>query len=237
MSDDRKLPARHAPSLPSVLKDVTGSNHLRSGEEYWFGPQWYVLEKRKRVVDASTALMRSQAAQGDAYVGLLDARVRTARKFGELGDLANLLAEEQREREHARALGETRRVIETLRAAHDVQLAIAKNNLELARTQEQVVRAQRNLEAARRVADVEIDAWYQAAAAKRNESEATRQDTDHDLHNTQPPASLDALKDAAKQQLAADLAFIEQQIELERERGNAAAVMTLSNLRARLRAA
>ena len=84
---------------------------------------------------------------------------------------------------------------------------------------------------------MQIDAWYQAAAAKRNESEATRQDTDHDLHNTQPPASLDALKDAAKQQLAADLASVEHQIELERERGNAAAVMALSNFRARLKAA
>jgi hypothetical protein len=237
MSDDSKVPARHSSTLPSVVRDMTTGDHLPSGREFWFGTQAGVLERRKRVVDNSTALMLSQQQQANAYTGLIDARMRTARKFGELADLPNLLADDQREREHARALSEHRRVLENVNAVHALHVAIAQHDVEIARIREQGVRADRNLEAARRVKDAEIDAWYQQAAARRNESEATRQDTDADLHRTQSTANPDAVKAAMEEQLAQALAAVEHQIELERERGNLAGVMALSNVRARLRAA
>jgi hypothetical protein len=237
MADERKLPARHSPTLPSVVRDVTASDHLPSGSHFSFGTQAWILERRKRLVDRSTELMLSQASQSAAYAGLLDARIRVAEKFGEVADLSSVLAEQQREREHRRTLSENRRVVESLKAAHDVRLAIAQQDLELARTQEHIVRAQRNLDAARRVKDIEVDSWYAQAAARRNEAEATRQDSDADLLRTQSTASPDAIKTAIADQLAATLAAVEHQIELERERGNAAGVMALSNVRARLKAA
>lgn len=236
MSDERKVPARQSSGYP-VLRDVATGNHLQSGEDFWFGSRAGILERRKRVSDNATALMQSQARQADAYTGLIDARMRVARKFGELADLPNLLAEEQREREHARGLSETRRASEIMRTAHDLRLMLAQQDLEYARTQEQIVRARRNLEAAERVKDAEIDAWYQQATSRRNEAEATRQDTDADLRRTAASPAPDSLKAAAADELARAIATIDNEIELARQRGNAAGVLALQNIKARLNSA
>ena len=111
MADERRLPARHSSRLPSVLQDVTASDHLPSGSHFSFGTQAWILERRKRLVNRSTELMVSQASQSAAYAGLLDARVRVAEKFGEVSDLPSQVAEQQREREHRRTLSENRRLV------------------------------------------------------------------------------------------------------------------------------
>jgi hypothetical protein len=235
MAKDGKPPARHSPTLPSVLRDVTVSDHLQSGSDFSFGPRGWILERRKRVVDRSRDLMLSQASQSSAYEGLLDARIRVAKKFSEVADLANLLAEEQREREHRRTVSENRRVVEDLEAAHNIRLTIAQQDLEIARMHEQVVRAQRNLEASRRVADVQVDAWYAQASAQRNEAEAVKQDTAVDLQRTHSVTSPDVVKSAMAEELAKAIATIDNEIELATGRGNTTAVLALQNVRARLK--
>ena len=234
---DPKVPARQTASLPSIISEVMSSEHLPAGNA-WFGPQAGVLARRQGVVDNSISYNLARARQADSMGSLIDSRIRLARKYAEVLDLPHLIAEDQRQREHARGLAENRRVLENVNAVHDLHLAVARHDLEIAKIRELGVRAQRNLEAAQRVKDVEIDSWYAAAAARRNESEAVRQDSDTDLRRgTQSSANPDALKAAAEQQLATILDALEHQIELERGRGNAQAVMTLTNLRARLKAA
>jgi len=213
------------------------SSDMTPAGNHQLGFQRGVLTRNTAVVEASTAYNLARARQADSAVSVLDSRIRLARKYAEVLDVHNLINEDQREREHGRVLSEHRRVLQNVNAVHALQIAMAQHDAELAQLRERGVRAHRNWEAADRLKDAEIDSWYAQAAARRNESEATRQDTHSDLHRTQATASPDALKAAAEQQLAATLDALEHQIELERGRGNAQAVMTLTNLRARLKAA
>jgi hypothetical protein len=234
---DPKVPARRAPVLPSVIQDVTTSDLLPKGN-HWLGFEADVLERNTRVVDNSTGYLLARAKQSDAYIGLLRARMRIAHAYAEVLDLPNAIADAQREREHARAHAEHRRTLDTVNAVHELALQIAKNEAELAKAREQAVRNQRNREAAERVKDAEIDQWYSEATARRNEAEAVRQDSAADLQRgTQAAPSPDALKAARAEELAAAIATITNEIELARARGNAAGVLTLQNLLARLRAA
>ncbi len=233
---DPKVPARPDSALPALLSEAMRSEHLPTGN-HAFGFQHNVIARNQRVVDASTSYNLARARQSDSLISVIDSRMRLARKYAEVIDLPNLIADDQRQREHSRAISEHRRVLENVNAVHELHLAIAQHDLEIAQIRERGVRAHRNLEAAQRVKDAEIDSWYAQAAARRNESEATRQDTDADLHRSQSATTSDALKAVATEQVAQALAAVEHQIELERDRGNAAGVLALSNLRARLRAA
>jgi hypothetical protein len=231
-----KLPARHATELPSVLGDIDIARSLTKGN-HSFGFEVNVLAKNTKVVDGSTSYNHARARQSDSLLSLLDAKIRLARKLVELRDLPNLLAEDQREREHARVLAEQRRTLELVKVVHEMHLTLARHETELPKQREQGVRAERNLEAARRVADTLVDTWYQQAAAQRNEAEAVKQDTDHDLKRTQPAVSPDAIKGAVEQELAKTVAIIEHEIELAKQRSNPAAVLALQNFLARLKAA
>lgn len=233
---DRRVPARRNSTLPSLITDEMRNDQLPAGN-HRFGLQRNVISRNTAVVEYDTAYKLARVRQADAQVANIDARIRLARKYAEVVDLHNLLAEEQRQREHARDLAETHRVGDKLKASHDLRMALLQHELDSAKVREQIVRADRNLEAARRVADVQIDSWYQQAAAARNESEAVRQDTDADLRGTQPTIAPDALKAAAADELGRALATIDNEIELARQRGNAGAVLALQNIKARLRSA
>ena len=228
-----KLPARRPDLLPSVLREI-GTPAERPTGNHWFGFQRNVIARNTRVVDADIAYLEARRRQGDAYVALIDARFRIAQKIAELIDLPNRINDEQRAREHARHLAERKRELERLQAAYERAFAIARNDVELARLHEGGVGASRNLEAAQRVKDVEIDSWYSQAQARRNNSQAERDDTLADLQRmTAGPAEAHSLG----RQRSSDLAVLDHQIELERQRGNEAAVLALLNLRARLQAA
>lgn len=160
---DPKVPARRGSSLPSILSEVMSSEHLPAGNA-WFGPQAGVIARKQGVVDNSTSYNLARARQTDSLGSLIDSRMRLARKYSEVVDLPNVLHEDQRQREHARALSEHRRVLENVNAVHELHRAVAQHDLEIARIREQGVRAHRNLEAAQRVKDAEIDSWYAQAA-------------------------------------------------------------------------
>jgi hypothetical protein len=234
---DSKVPSPYADPLPSVFGDLGRPGELATGNA-WFGREHSVLARRQRAVDASTSHLKAREAQHDQYGRLIDAKMRIMRKIAEVADLPNLIAEEQRQREHARILAEHRRVLDGVNATHDLELALARQNVELTRVREQGVRAQRNLQAAERVSDVEVARWYAEAQARANNAEAERQDTAVDLARGSQVASAPTVaQGAAAKQRAQDLQTVEHQIELERERGNQAAVLALMNLRARLKAA
>jgi hypothetical protein len=233
---DEKVPARRTPALPSVFNDIFGADNLPAGR-HSFGFQRDVIANNQRVVDNSSSYNMARARQSDSLAALLDARIRLGLKYAEVVDLPNVLAEAQRQREHARVLAEQRRALELVKVVHEMHLTLARHETELAKQREQGVRAERNLDAARRVADTLVDTWYQQAMAQRNEAEAVKQDTDHDLKRAQPAVSTDAIKGAVEQELAKTVAIIEHEIELARQRSNPAAVLALQNFLARLKAA
>jgi hypothetical protein len=233
---DKKVPARQSPALPSVFNDIFGADNLPAGRHTW-GFQRDVIANNQRVVDNSTAYNLARARQSDSLAALLDARIRLGLKYAEVVDLPNVLAEAQRQREHARVLAEQRRALELVKVVHELHLTVARHETDLAKQREQGVRAERNLEAARRVAPAQIDEWYQAAAARRNEAEAVRQDSDVDLKRTQPATSADAIKSAIEQEMAKVVAITEHEIELAKQRGNPAAALALQNFLARVKAA
>lgn len=233
---DPKVPARKDSLLPSLLTDVMSSEHLPAGNA-WFGPQAGVVARKTKVVNNSIEYNLARGRQSDSLASAIDARIRLARKYAEVLDLPNLLAEDQREREHGRALAEHRRVLASVDAVHSLHVALAQHELELAKIREHGVRAQRNLEAAQRMKDVEVDRWYAEAEARKNNAYAERQDAADLLRGGSGAQSPQAAADAAAKQRDLDLATVEHAIELERERGNAAGVMVLTTLRARLRAA
>lgn len=230
---DAKLPTRR-PSLPAILREI-GMPGDRPVGKHWLGFQRSVIARNTRVVAADVDYLDARRRQADAYLALIEARLRVAQKIAELIDLPNRLHDDQRQREHARHLAEQKRALERLQADYDRRIATARNEAELARVQETGVRASRNFEAARRVKESEIDRWYAEAEARRNNAEADRQDTAADLVRDHPQTP-DAATGRGVQR-AADLAVLDHQIELERQRGNEAAVLALMNLRARLQGA
>jgi hypothetical protein len=205
---------------------------------HWLGFQSGVIARNTQVVERSSAYLDARRRQSDAYTALIDARMRIARKIAELADLHNVLSEDQREREHRRWQAEVARAAARGQADYDRRFADARNEAELARLQEIVVRAQRNLEAAERVKEAEIDRWYAEAQSRTNNAKAEFQDTAVDLARGAPAdATGSAPNDAAGQQKAQDMALLDHQIELERSRGNEGAVLALLNLKALLKAA
>ena len=233
--DDPKLPVRHSSSVPSLFSDVISPTDNMPAGKAWFGFEADVIGRNTHTVDNSTAYLVSRRGQSDAFSALLDARMRLGRRYAELADLPSVIAEEQREREHVRGLAENRRVLERLVSGHDIMLAMARNETDLAKQHEKTVRAQRNHEAAIRVKDVEIDQWYAEARARTNNSRADEQDTFADLNRT-APSSADS-DDAVATHRNDTLALLYHQIELEKQRGNAAAVLALNNAIARIKAA
>ena len=233
--DDPTLPVKHSSPVSSLFSDVISpTDNLPTGNA-WLGPQAGVIARNTRVINNSTTNLTSRRGQSDAFSALLDARMRLCRKYAELADLPNVIAEEQREREHVRGLAENRRVHERLVSGHDIMLAMARNETDLAKQHEKSVRAQRNHEAAIRVKDVEIDQWYAQARARTNNSRADEQDTFADLNRT-APSSADS-DDAVATHRNETLALLNHQVELEKQRGNAAAVLALNNAIARIKAA
>jgi hypothetical protein len=231
---DQKLPARRSSDL-SVLGDLGRPGDLPAGNA-WFGFERGVLTRRTGTVDASTGHLLARVRQSDAYSGLIDARMRNARKIAELADLHNLIAEEQQQREHGRWLADRRRDLERVQAIYDHKISTARNDAELDRIKETAVRAARNHEAAQRVKDIEIDKWYSQAQARAFNAAAERQDAAVDLARP-PPPDPSAAGAVARQQREQDIATVEHEIELARQRGNSEAAAALANLLARLKGA
>lgn len=224
---------RRPEHVGALRKEVGTPANLPTGN-HWFGFERDVIARNTRVVGNSAAYLETRRRQSDAYAALIDSRIRIAQKIAELADLPQRMNDEQRTREHVRYVAEQKRALERLQAAYDHRIAVARNEAELARIREIGVRASRNFEAARRVKESEIDRWYAEAVARRNNAEAERQDTAADLLRGQPIGSGAS---GAPAERAIDLAILDHQIELERQRGNEAAVLVLLNLRARLQAA
>lgn len=222
---------RRPEQVGALVKEI-GTPASRPAGNHWFGLQRNVLARNTLVVDNDTRYLESRRRQADAYGALIDSRIRIAQKIAELVDLPQRLNEEQATREHLRYVAEQKRAFERLQSAYDRRIAVARNEAELARIRETGVRASRNFEAARRVKESEIDRWYAEAVARRNNAEAERQDTAADLQRATGDGRADAVGTAERD---ADLAILDHQIELERQRGNEIAVLTLLNLRARLR--
>jgi hypothetical protein len=231
---DPKLPARRTPPLPSIFKDITSSDQLTQGRG-WF--ERSALDRKTRTVDSSTANYLARQKQSDAYTALIEARMRIARTLAELADLPNLIAEEQHQREHVRLQNDHRRALERAQAIYDLKIALARNDAELSRLKEKAVRAERNHEAALRVKDTEIDAWYAQARSRANSATAQFQDTAADLARG-PLTAVDpaATAAAATQQREHDIAALDHEIELQRGRGDQHAVLALMNAKARLKA-
>src|SRR5207237_1328059 len=143
-------------------------------------------------------------------------------------DMENALIEIQRDKDHQRWASESKRSAEKVQTAYDNRIAVARKEAELAKTQEAVVRAQRNRDAAERVAPAQVDQWYAEAEARRHNAFAERQDAAADLARGSA-AALDPTqqKDAESQQRSADLAVLDHEIELARARGNEGALLAL----------
>lgn len=231
MADKKSLVPRSS-SVPATIRSPALPT-LPSGPHF-LGTATGVARRNAAFVDAHTGHLDARRRQTDAMAGLVDSRITLAAK---LADLHNVLFELQRERAHHRAVAADRRSGERQQAAFDQELAVARHEAALSRVREQAVRAQRNLEAAQRVAPAEVDAWYAAAQARRNNALAEYQDTAADLSRSAPAGNTDALKEAVAAELAQVLAMLDHQIELEKQRGNADAAATLQNMRARLKAA
>lgn len=232
MSDDKKLPVTRPGTAVSraTLGDLPTT--LPSRSPGLFGT--YLTKKQADYVEVHTRLLKARGDQCDALTALVDKRIALGAK---IADLHNVLAELQRVHDHERWHAERKRQHERMQADYDDQLAIARNEAELDRAREAAVRAQRNREAAERVKQSEIDAWYHAAEARRHNAVAESQDTAADLARVpSAPEAGSAFQQAADSQRAHDLAVLDNQIELERQRGNEAALMALFNLRARLAA-
>ena len=193
-----------------------------------------LLDNNRKVVDNSTALLDAKRRQSDAYTALSDAKMRIVRKLAELADLPNLIAEEQRAREHQRWKADQDRQAARTQVAFDQQLAGARHTVALAKLEEAGVRASRNLEAAHRVKDAQLDQWYAEAQSRTNNAKAEFEHTVADLAHPVATDPLGAARDEAAAQTARQLAIVEHQIELERGRGNQAAVLALLNLKALL---
>ena len=179
----------------------------------------------------------------------VDARINEVRKTTTLvqerinaaaliADIENRLIEIQRATDHERYRNESSRNAEKVRMAYDNRIAVEKKEAELIRAREGHIRAQRNCDAAERLAPAQVDEWYAQQEARKSAAFADRQDALADLaRGSNSGVNPAAAADAAARQREHDLAAIEHEIELQRERGNAPAVLALSNLRARLRAA
>jgi hypothetical protein len=231
---DAKLPARRPAPLPSLFSDIGSAAHLPHGN-HTLGFQSGVLTRNANVVQRSADYLDARRRQSDAYTALVDARMRIARKLAELTDLPNVIAEDQREREHARLMAEEARFAARMEAMRRAEAATVRHASEITRLHEARVRSERNLEAAQRVKEAEIDRWYAEAQARKNNALAEREDTAADLGRaaSPPPAATTAAQDS----LADILAQLDHQIEIERQRGNTEAAAALLNMRARLQGA
>ena len=230
-----KVPAKRTTSMPSVFSDVTSPTDNLPAGNHWFGFQGDVIASNTNVVNVSTGYLGARRAQSDALASLIDARMRVARKYAELADLPNVIGDEQREREHVRGLAENRRVLERIVSAHAIMLAMSTHETNLSKQREQAVRAQRNHDAAVLVSPEEINHWRAEARARANNALADEQDTAADLRRA-TPSHADPAENAAFH-LADTLALLDNEIELAKQRGNAAAVLVLQNARPRLKSA
>lgn len=226
---ESKLPVRRSDVRSSVLGDIGGPGDLTVSTD-WFGFERNALDRKRQVVDNDTALLDSRLRQNDAYIALIDGRMRIASKIAELEDLPNVITDEQQQREHVRFQNEQQRTLERTQSLYDYKCALARNDAELERVKEKALRAARNHEAAQRVKDIEIDKWYSEARSRANNATAEYQDTLTDLARPKPAANADGTAN----HLASALALIDHQIELERQRANQAAVLALLNMRALL---
>lgn len=194
-----------------------------------------IVRRDTDLVNAHTDYLDARINQLRKANILIDERISVASK---IADMENCLIEIQREKDHERWKNESARNAEKTEMAYNHRIAVTRKEAELARAQEAHIRAVRNRDAAERVAPLEADKWYAEAEARRHNAYAERQDAATDLARGSLPANNPAAAaDAAARQREDDIAAIEHQIELERQRGNLAAVMALTTLRARLRAA
>jgi hypothetical protein len=238
MSDDdldsKKLPVRRSGMALSrpTLGDLPTTLPNDSGAFPW--SKKYKTTKDAEFVEAHTRLLIARGKQSDALNDLVDKRIALGAK---LADLHNVLAEQQRVRDHDRWQAERKRQHDRMQADYDDLLAVTRNETEVDRAREAAIRAQRNRDATSRIKQSEIDAWAHAAEARRNNALAESQDTAADLARTPAAAAPEsAMQQTADSQRAHMVAVLDSQIDLERQRGNEAAVLALLNLRARLSA-
>jgi len=225
---DTDLPATSRPSALGSLPDLPSSSGA------WFGTRTSIMRKDADFIREHQRYLDARVKQIKSAHELVDERISIAAK---IADMDNILIEIQRSREHERWQNEQKRNSERIQAAYDNQISVARKEGQLAQAREALTRAQRNCEAAERVAPAQVDQWYAEAEARKNNALAERQDTAADLARGRSSRDGGAPADAAAAQRALDLETVEHQIELERERGNQSAVLALMNLRARLRAA
>ncbi|MGE3702633.1 MAG: hypothetical protein AB7G08_28285 [Hyphomicrobiaceae bacterium] len=198
---------------------------------------------------SDTRIMQLDADYIFEHRRYLDARINQIQKArtlvkeriavaADIANMENAIIEIQRAKEHERWMNEANRNAVKVEGAYNHKIAVTNKETELARAQERLVRARRNVDAAERLAPGQVDEWYSAQEARKANALAERQDAFADLaQGRAPPVDPRAAADAAARQREEALAVVDNEIELQRSRGNSAAVMALSNLRARLRAA
>ena len=164
----------------------------------------------------------------------LDARINEVQKVrtlvqeytgasADIADIENQLIEIQRSKDHERWMSELKRNAERVEISYDHRITVKNKETELARAEERLVRARRNVDAAERMAPGQVDQWYAEQEARKSNAFAERQDALADLAQGRVPAvDPRAAADAAARQRDEALALIENELELQRSRGNSA---------------
>lgn len=234
MADDFKpiiptqitLPSERKPST-ALVPDIAEALPSGPFSVFWNG-HIGALQKNTEYVQAHTGHLAARTAQAHQMGALIDARTSVAAR---LGDLRATIEETHRAHEHQRFVNAHNRRKDEVNAAYEIQILAAKNEAELHRQREAVVKADRNREAALRVRDSLIDQWHAEQEARLNNAQAEFANTKEDLERTAapPPASV-------QNDLDALLRVVDSEIENQKRRSNAAGVLALQNARARLKA-
>ena len=220
------LPAERKISA-ALVPDV--SQALPSGP-HWFGFATDVAIKNTAFVEAHTGHLRARTAQAHQMSALVDARTSLAAR---IGDLRATIEETQRALEHQRFVNEHNRSKDATNAAYELQIIAAKNEADLHRSREQVIKADRNREAALRVRDSLIDQWHAEQESRLNNAQAEFADTREDLARSSTPAATAPVQTDIDELLR----VVDSEIENQKSRGNAAGAMALQNCRARIKSA
>lgn len=234
MSDNYKPLVPVRTTLPAERKSSAVlvpdlSTQLPSGP-HLFGTATEVAKRNTSFVEAHTGHLLARVAQAHALSALVDARTSLAARIGEL---RATIEETQRSLEHQRFIAAHNRQKDQINSTYELQIIAAKNEAELHRAREQVVKADRNRAAALRVRDSQIDQWHAEQEARLNNAQAEFADTREDLARSAPPPSTARVQNDIDELLR----VVDSEIEHQKSRGNAAGVLALQNARARFKSA
>ena len=143
------------------------------------------LNANRRALDARAALIRAAEQNYVAQTALATAYLAASKAASEVADLPQILAEEQRGREHRRSLAHHDREREIENALRAGELTRLKHNRALAEAEAKVVLAERNHKAAKTIADVEVERWLASAQAARFEAHGSKAAHEHDAWNAE----------------------------------------------------